>query len=124
MDAEIISVLNAQYKERPAQAKNLDAMINHIKDGKSLPNATKSILYAIDGKAGVANAAEYGNLIKETGATLLPEAMGYQLTAGTSKAQHDASTVKLDASEAPESRSQAGVPDPPAQLAQLKSSSD
>lgn len=118
MDAEIISVLNAQYKERPAQAKNLDAMINHIKDGKPLPNATKSILYAIDGKAGVANAAEYGNMIKETGATLSPEvhekehkpltfffAMGYQLTAGTSKAQHDASTVKLDASEAPESRS-------------------
>lgn len=73
MDAEIISVLNAQYKERPAQAKNLDAMINHIKDGKPLPNATKSILYAIDGKAGVANAAEYGNMIKETGATLSPE---------------------------------------------------
>lgn len=69
MDAEIISVLIDQYKKHPAQAKNLDAMISHINDGKPLPDATKSIFYAIDGKAGVASAAEYGNIIKETGAT-------------------------------------------------------
>lgn len=73
MATQIIPALDAQYKKVPYQKQNLDAMKAFITNGKRLPDSKKTILYAIDGKAGLADILEYAEIIKKTGATLIPK---------------------------------------------------
>lgn len=65
MAAQISSILDAHLKKAPAQKKNVEAMNKFITGDKNLPNSKTPVLYAIDGKVGLANITDYAKILRD-----------------------------------------------------------
>lgn len=76
MASHISAVLDAHLAKAPQQRENVAAMKQFMKDTNTIPDSKKPILYAIDGKAGLATVTTYGETLQAVRAEK-PEALAH-----------------------------------------------